>query len=156
METQNTNNAESQGDNANSKTKSQRSPFAYSKIVFTEYGYAKQGQHFMKVESRVDGKKVFLAKVFKTYDGDAKKFIYNAVGREDKPLFEPTQNIYELKKQFIANEQELVQAITKNEPQKEITESANIAEPTAEKTNRAGELSQVRKGKKEKSNEIER
>ena len=128
-------------------TQKQRSPFAYSKIVFTEYAYAKQGQHFMTVNTRVDGKKVFLGKVFKTYDSDAKKYIYTATDRQGNPLFEPTEKIYELKNQFIENEKTLVPAIEQSQVEKEGIEAG---------TAREGEIKNVRSSKKDKGQQIER
>ncbi len=127
------------------QTKKQRSPFAYSRIVFTEYAYAKQGQHFMTVATRVDGKKVFMGKVFKTYNQDANKYIYTAVDREGKAIFEPTEKLYELKNQFIQNEKILAPETPQNQVEKE-----SIGE------SRVGELKNVRSSKKDKGQQIER
>lgn len=149
MQTQNQS-GNSQGDeSANNKTKNtkQRSPFAYSRIVFVEYAYAAPGQHHISVMNRVGKKKLVIARIFREWDQEAKKYKYTTKDREGNEIYEPTYDLFKLKKQFISNEKNL-------EAGKEKTEVAKEAEQSS--ASRAEELSEVRKGKDVKSNEIER
>jgi len=129
----------------NTTTQKASSPFAYSRVVFIEYASTKKpGQHFLTVMTTVDRKKQIIGRMFKEYDKETKKYKYNAVDREGNALFEPTQNLYELKKQFIANEKTL--AVSQNSVEKDAIENPS----------REGELKEVRNTRKEKSQTIER
>ena len=131
----------------NNQTQKKRSPFAFSKVVFVEYSYAKKGQHFMTVMTTVDRKKKIIGRIFKEYDQEAKKYNYKALDREGQPIFEPTQNLFELKKKFIENEKTRAMEAPANSVEKGVVE---------ENPTREGELKEVRNSKKEKSQEIER
>lgn len=130
----------------NTTTKKQRSPFAYGQVVFIEYSIPKKG-HFMTVMGKVDGKKIIIGRVFKTYDQELKKYTYSAVDREGNAVFEPTQNLYELKQKFIAQEKTRAIEAAANSVKTEVAE---------ESASREEELQEVRKGKEEKSQELER
>jgi len=153
------------------KSKPERSQFAYGKVVFIEYSTARKGQHFMAV--MVD-KKV-IARVYREYDPEKKRMIYTARENEGKEVLPPTENLYQLKKHFIENAKQRNQAMQieeRDDERKEKSQQAkqpakekevkqqskeNAKEKTVTKqTAREEELRELREESQARENEIER
>lgn len=119
-----------------------------SDAVFLKYGTVGKGQHLMSVLQRMpDGTKKIIAKIFRDWSQEDKRYNYIAKDNSGKEVFTPTPNLWELEKQFtekIASEKSLVE---KNIP------DIKQEEPVKEKTPREKELKEVRGKNTDRENE---
>ncbi len=120
-----------------------------SDLIFHEYDTAAPGQHSIAVLQRqANGKKEMIARIYRSWDEKNGKFLYTAKDVGNKPLFDPTHNLFALKKQFreqLRAEKSLQQ------------ETPAVEQDAPEKSQKQRDLAEVREKKgQDKGKGIER
>ena len=116
-----------------------------NKTVFIEYSSNAPGQHFMTVMGYVNGQRRIIGKIFKEYDTENKKMVYNAINANNNSVFSEVPDLMTLKKRFIEHNQTLTQFIPKETEHRE-TELPELEE-------RENDLKQIREQKADKQQE---
>ena len=92
--------------------KSKTEQYSLSRLIVMHYLSAEKGQHSYTVLYRNDnGTKQVIGRIYREYDPIAKKITYHAKDWQGNEIFTPTQNLYEVKKQFKENAQQLVPSV---------------------------------------------